>query len=333
MSSHKTFRLAVFILGLCIVGQGTPIFQVANPAPSHLAQPGSQPSFSVTIKAVHDTVQAKAPLMLEVVTANISDRDLTLWQRTAPDLAGWVYSADVRDESGNIPPSTAWGRRPMGEGSEALLNLKPGQTNTDIIDITQLYDFSQPGTYTIQVQRNDDENNLAIKSNTIKVIITPSKTTHAAPLASIAPGVEPAFSLTVKALNHPVSRVSGVQLEVITENTSDHDVLLWAEKAGREQAGVTYMVDIHGSTGIPPDTEFGRLSRHRAAIMSAASRISGAGGDRLVLRPGESWADSISVSKLYDLSQPGEYNIQVQRFDPATEAMVKSNIVKVTVTP
>jgi hypothetical protein len=41
----------------------------------------------------------------------------------------------------------------------------------------------------------------------------------------------------------------------------------------------------------------------------------------------------INVSKLYDLGAPGKYFIRVQTADPESAAMVKSNTVRVTVTP
>jgi hypothetical protein len=41
----------------------------------------------------------------------------------------------------------------------------------------------------------------------------------------------------------------------------------------------------------------------------------------------------ISVSDLYDLSKPGQYTIQVRRWDDETKTWVKSNTLTVTVTP
>jgi hypothetical protein len=40
----------------------------------------------------------------------------------------------------------------------------------------------------------------------------------------------------------------------------------------------------------------------------------------------------IDVKKLYDLTQPGDM-IEVERFDPATRTLVKSNAISITVAP
>jgi hypothetical protein len=51
--------------------------------------------------------------------------------------------------------------------------------------------------------------------------------------------------------------------------------------------------------------------------------------------PGESIQDAIPVSQVADMSQPGRYSVQVMREAPAElgGAVVKSNIIEITVTP
>ncbi len=56
------------------------------------------------------------------------------------------------------------------------------------------------------------------------------------------------------------------------------------------------------------------------------------GGPRSV-KPRETLADVIQLDKLYDLSKPDKYAIQVERIDDDTKAIVKSNKLTVTVTP
>ena len=48
---------------------------------------------------------------------------------------------------------------------------------------------------------------------------------------------------------------------------------------------------------------------------------------------GEERTQVVSVSDLYDLSKPGQYTIQVRRWDDDTKTWVKSNTITVTVTP
>jgi hypothetical protein len=39
------------------------------------------------------------------------------------------------------------------------------------------------------------------------------------------------------------------------------------------------------------------------------------------------------LNELFDLNKPGQYTIQVRRFDPATGTMVASNTVTLTIAP
>ena len=43
--------------------------------------------------------------------------------------------------------------------------------------------------------------------------------------------------------------------------------------------------------------------------------------------------EELVVSRLQDMSKPGVYNIQLERSDPESGQLVKSNIIKVTITP
>lgn len=53
----------------------------------------------------------------------------------------------------------------------------------------------------------------------------------------------------------------------------------------------------------------------------------------LTLRPQDSFTGVIELSKLYDLTIPGKYTVQVQIFDDFTKGVVKSNTVALTIEP
>ena len=52
-------------------------------------------------------------------------------------------------------------------------HVKPGATFEDHVDLTSIYDLSQPGKYTVQVQRTDAVSKTLVKSNTVTVTVTP----------------------------------------------------------------------------------------------------------------------------------------------------------------
>jgi hypothetical protein len=126
-----------------------------------------------------------------------------------------------------------------------------------------------------------------------------------------------------------------VGLKITTTNITDHNIVLWTERVQEEQAGTAYQVEVRDNKGSSrPETDFGRRMRSRTDIPRGAGsgRQWQTSGERLVLKPGESWTDTITADHLYQLRDPGEYTIYVQRFDPATQTMVKSNIITVTIT-
>jgi hypothetical protein len=88
-----------------------------------------------------------------------------------------------------------------------------------------------------------------------------------------------------------------------------------------------YQYDIRDSSGTPVGK---RAIEERSFPYSR-------GGDRTApCKPGESaWSNNVTLTRLYDLSRPGVYTIQVSRpiSDNPTDGAVKSNKIAVTVTP
>jgi hypothetical protein len=253
-----------------------------------------------------------------------------MWPRGA-DLA-LAYQVDVHDINGNVPPDTELRRRNgPSEGSMAVLRLKRGAASTDVIDMGTWYDFTQPGSYTIRVRRFAMFDRAVAESNAITVTVVPPVTLQSAPS-----GAHPPFSLTLwispRAKSFPLGNV---WFDVITQNTSDHKILLRTQRVDKEQAGVVYKVDVEsGNGGVPPLTESGRASDIRGdAPPPPASATPREAGESLRLLPGEKWRDSIRVDNLYQIREPGQYTIQVRRWDDETKTWVKSNPLVVTVTP
>jgi hypothetical protein len=79
----------------------------------------------------------------------------------------------------------------------------------------------------------------------------------------------------------------------------------------------------------PPETKYQRVLRGEEPLtepwVASVATIS--------VDPGKTFSDAMIANKFYDLSKPGKYKIQVQRTDPASKVVVKSNVITVTVTP
>jgi hypothetical protein len=127
------------------------------------------------------------------------------------------------------------------------------------------------------------------------------------------------LSLKIRPTSSSVKAGDTVWVEATMENKADH--VVWVSRVlSEDQGGVGYKVDVWDAKGEPlPLTEY-------------AKRLGGVGSAfEKLLRPAETIADRVNVSKLYDLSGPGRYTIQFRRFDLDSKSFLRSNTVTVTV--
>ena len=148
------------------------------------AQAASQP-FAITISPLHDgdsssdVIKAGEPLALTVTLVNNSHKAVSI-----PNMdLDLYYTIDVRDEHGNTAPETEEARK-MREAASSpnyrrwrsgvMGKLKPHDKSTDKLLVTQYWDMSRPGKYTIQVERQlpEELGKGSVKSNTITVTVT-----------------------------------------------------------------------------------------------------------------------------------------------------------------
>ncbi len=295
------------------------------------------PELSLRIQPVQDVVQADSPVKVAFAATNSTDHLI--------QYSCWVVipcGLEVHDQTGNEPPETQLHRRfgvaesPNVAVEELIMGtpggsaLQPGETKTYVIDIDGWYDLSQPGAYTVQVVQIGFNGEILLKSNLITVKVAPAATTQPAPTAG-TPSSPPPFTLEIRMDSKPGFPVG---LTVRTTNTSHQRIRLRTDKVTTEHVGSIYKVEVHDNTGaFPPDTDFGRLAKNRdLSPPPPLSPITPPGdGLSLSLKPGETWADSIMLNKVYALNKPGQYNIQVRRWDDQTQTWVESNTVTVTV--
>lgn len=123
-----------------------------------------------------------SPLRLDAVMKNVSHRDILVWRNASgPEL---VYKVEIRDDNGSIPPETKFRRDLRGLEDPRYLTpdtpigfsggwvpIKAGKTLADPINVSRLYDLINPGNYTVQVKRLDQESETFVSSNVITVIV------------------------------------------------------------------------------------------------------------------------------------------------------------------
>jgi hypothetical protein len=148
--------------------------------------------------------------------------------------------------------------------------------------------------------------------------------------------VPPRFSLSIAAEEPTVKAGSPLFLEVTMENKSDRNISMYRAISGDlDQGGWVYKVMVQDEKGArAPKTKFGRhVQGPETAEESAEPASVVASGGYVPLTPHKTMRDRLNVTKLFDLSRPGKYTIEIQELDEASKTFVKSNKITVIVTP
>ena len=135
-----------------------------------IAQTAKDP-FSITISADKPTVVAGSRVYIRIKLTNMSDHvvDCSSAMVGAFDRR---YLYEVLDENGKSMIKTD-----IDPERYQFCNLDPGEsTGNGERLIRWLYDFTKPGTYTVQLSRfiGNDEKQGAVKSNTITITVIPA---------------------------------------------------------------------------------------------------------------------------------------------------------------
>ena len=145
---------------------------------------GVFPGFSLNIKSANDTVKVGEKVFLDITYRNITNAPLQTGMSRPAELA---YDVQIKGPGGEEPAETEHGRRAHWKvpghapsWSEQSLTLSPGETFQQTIDVSGLYDMSQPGVYIISVSKtvyrsSDDvkaHKGVTVKSNTVQVTVT-----------------------------------------------------------------------------------------------------------------------------------------------------------------
>jgi len=139
-----------------------------------------------------------------------------------------------------------------------------------------------------------------------------------------------AFSLTIGTRNPTVRLGSPIQVTITLENVSSGELGLNVVSPAERQ----FNVIVIDTKGVPlPLTEFGHAVRG-----DSGAGIGGNGGVGTIrpgwgMKPGEKRKVEILVNNSYEFKTPGQYDIRVEKTDPKSKAVVRSNTLTVTVTP
>ena len=152
---------------------------------SALAQDEAKSMFAVSIAPSQDAARPGLPVwnvgarvFVIVTMTNNSDRTLHL---SISDPV-YDYRMTVQDDATGLPVSETERYRKMKESQQShlqttgfiVVTLKPHASCADTIELSQLYDLSRPGEYSIQVERDKpmELGKGGVQSNVINATIT-----------------------------------------------------------------------------------------------------------------------------------------------------------------
>ncbi len=148
--------------------------------------------------------------------------------------------------------------------------------------------------------------------------------------AELPASTRPAISVTISPSSDVVKLGSELRIKIVITNISNRELDVGRPVGNGPQGEFRNLIDVRDERGnAAVKTKYYRQIRGEEVTH---------GGIRLettdsLLKPGESTAEEVVVSKLYSLEKEGKYTVQTQRDDPDSKALVKSNRITVTVTP
>jgi hypothetical protein len=284
---------------LAILGGGL----AATSGVQSAAKTSAEQPFSITVAALASEVPTGSRVALRVRLTNTSDHDINA---SGLHSAGvdWSYGYEVRNVAGQVVHPRPHKQERWTRISGRVRTLKPGESAEDITRLSEDYDLT-PGTYMIQLSRHvsNDPSAGVVKSNTVTITIVPER-----------------FSIEISAPNPRVRAGSPISLNVRLRNLSDREMgLPWLPSESVDPDYIYLCYNAAGKWFAKDHPSTGSMGDHPATI----------------LKPGAIHEQVVAITSACDLSQPGEYRIQLSRVDGDDPArhIVNSNTVTVTVEP
>ncbi len=139
-------------------------------------------------------------------------------------------------------------------------------------------------------------------------------------------------SITISTAKGTVKSGSDVTVEVIFTNTSKANIVFASGAKREDQGELDYTVHVRDSSSArAPETKRGHLLRTGEDSPGGETYLIISSTMNIDVPPGGTVKREILLNRLYDLSKPGKYTIQVERIIGASAVLTKSNVLTITV--
>jgi hypothetical protein len=154
---------------------------------------------------------------------------------------------------------------------------------------------------------------------------------HAVGQAAAPVSPEPSFAMSIGLKDGTVRPGSEILVTVDLTNTSGARIELWRARTGPPPYTVQVLDRAGRAARLTPVGAAFRKGEAAVRENGKIVRVFPGSGEFVIVAPGETVKDWVSIGNQFDLSQPGAYTIRLERTDLATKLPVKSNAVTVTV--
>jgi len=134
---------------------------------------------------------------------------------------------------------------------------------------------------------------------------------------------KPSFSITTNLLDSVIRPPSEMILEICMTNISDKDIHYGVDG---QPLWTMFRIDVRDSSGSPVSmTPAGRTAARGFGVVSGIISVP--------IKPGQSICPQLILNRVFNLSRPGQYQVEVRKYDTITGLLVTSKPLTVTVPP
>jgi dipeptidyl aminopeptidase/acylaminoacyl peptidase len=134
----------------------------------------------------------------------------------------------------------------------------------------------------------------------------------------------PSFLIAISAPNDEVQVGSDARITITLTNLAEHQIL-FAHRPGMNNPEFSYTIVVRNAAGrAVEETAYGRETRlHQQTEDRSVDYV----------QTGQSVVQTAHLTRLFNLNRPGQYTVKVSRVDPASHAVVGSNVITLNVVP
>ena len=158
---------------------GTKIIIFALTCCSAVPSFGQVADFAINISTPQSSVRTGTDIPVGIKVSNVSNHELPIFVSPGESGIALAFDIGVLDESMEKVLETDAGLRAHGKThiprtvSGGTMMIPVGGEHKSTTHLNEIFNLAKPGIYTVQVQKFDKANNMLVKSNIIKISVTP----------------------------------------------------------------------------------------------------------------------------------------------------------------